>query len=94
VISAKFTSSRCGLPQRPPRRLSSNGHYQQRIFRFQQRSLPELMYARRRLSIVTIRHLLFVYFSSLSGFSADHFQVGFVSLTVAAFFVTAGVIVS
>jgi hypothetical protein len=52
------------------------------------------MYARRRLSIVTIRHLLFVYFSSLSGFSADHFQVGFVSLTVAAFFVTAGVIVS
>jgi hypothetical protein len=58
-------------------------------------SLPaSVLYARRRLASVTDRHLLFVYFSSLNGFSVVHFQVGFVSLTVTAFFIAAGVMAS
>ena len=36
---------------------------------------------------------LIVYFSSLNGFSV-YFQVGFVSLTLTAFFMAAGVMVS
>jgi len=34
------------------------------------------------------------YFSSLNGFSVVHFQVGFVSVTLTAFFIAAAVIVS